>query len=78
MPEASHCIPKYESLSYCRLEPYHLRSRSHPSGSLVFRFVLLLDFLVVVPDIERNFSKNDVSLVGNLISEIVISYPNVI
>ena len=78
MPEASHCIPKYESVSYCRLEPYHLRSRSRPSGSLVFRFVLLLDFLLVVPDIERNFSKNGVSHAGNLISEMLISYPNVI
>lgn len=75
---ASHCISKYESVSYWRLEPYHLRSRSRPSGSLAFPFVFLLDFLLVVPDIERNFGKNGVTRVGNLISEIVISYPTVI
>jgi hypothetical protein len=55
-----------------------IRSRSRPSGSLAFPFVFLLDFLLVVPDIERNFGKNGVTRVGNLISEIVISYPTVI
>jgi hypothetical protein len=78
MSETSHCISKYESVSYCRLAPYHLRSRWRPSGSLDFRFVLVLDFLLVVPDIERNFGKNGVSHVGNVISEIVINYPNAI
>jgi len=76
MPEASHCISKYESVSYFCLEPYHLRSRSHPTGSLVSTFVFLLDFLLVVPDIQRKFGKNKVTQVGNLLPEIVISYPN--
>lgn len=70
-------ITLYLTISYCSLEPY-LRSRSRPRGSLVFLFVFLLDFLLVVLDIERNFGKNGVTRVGNLISEIVISYPNVI
>jgi hypothetical protein len=67
---------KYESVSYFCLEPYHLRSRSHPTGSLVSPFVFLLDFLLVVPDIQRKFGKNEVTQVRNLLPEIVISYPN--
>jgi len=47
-----------KSASYCRFEPYHLRASSRSSGSLVFRFAFLLDFLLVVPNIERNFGKN--------------------
>jgi hypothetical protein len=55
---ASHCISEYESASYCRFEPDHLRVGSSSSGSLVCRFVFWLDFLLVVPNIERNFGKN--------------------
>jgi hypothetical protein len=50
MPEASHCVSNYESVSYSRPESY-LHSRSRPRGSLVFPFVFLLDFLLVVPDL---------------------------
>jgi hypothetical protein len=58
MAEASHCISEYESASYCRFAPYHLRASSRSSGSLVFRFFFLLDFLLVVPNIECNFGRN--------------------
>jgi hypothetical protein len=63
-----------------RVGLYHLCFRAQ--GSLLFPFVFLLDFLLVVPDVERHIGKKIkkiwVTRVANLISEIVIGTPNVI
>jgi hypothetical protein len=80
-PPISSCTSS-ERLS-SRPTPTPSRGRADESAcSLRFPFVFLLDFLLVVPDIERHLGKKIkkiwVTRVANLISEIVISTPNVI